>query len=298
MDPNRFDSLSRFFADRRLSRREAVLKGGTAVAATGLAATGLTRAANAQDATPAATDEGGGSLPAFLFVQSFQGGSIAAKEGAEGRYTLNLESGAGQTIFFSDRPDRIVGAGPTNEVLDWLGFPDDNPPNAALVVTNTGGDTDVAVIELFDPVYDEATHSLTYEIEVLSNWEEALDLSFGEAPSDLATVEPTFGAAHLFIDSEIDTEGIFDCPDHDLVCYTGGGNPYNSSVGTIANADHDGFCVSRPSLLCYPCKAPDAGGSWADECNRRYADCNGGCNYYPSCTSTAPNWMTHCTDFG
>ena len=238
------------------------------------------------------------SIPAFLFVQTFQSGSIAPADGAEGRFTLSLESGAGQTIFFSDRPDRMVGAGPTPEVLDWLGFPDDNPPNAALVFKKEDGDTDIAVVELFTPVYDEATHGMTYEIEVLANWQQELDMAFGEAPRDLSTIDPNFGSAQLFIDSEVDAEGIFDCPDHDLVCYTGGGNPYNSAVGTIANADHDGFCVQRPTLICYPCSAPADGGSWADECNRRFSDCGGNCSYYPSCTSTAPNWMTHCVDFG
>jgi hypothetical protein len=157
MDASRFDTVSKFFAHRRLSRREAMIKSSTALAATALAATGLARTANAQEASPAAAEDADSGDVSFLFVQSFQAGSIAPKEGAEDRYTLTLESGAGQTIFFSDRPDRIVGAGPTAEVLDWLGFPADNPPNAALVVENGAGNTDVAVVELFSPVYDEAT---------------------------------------------------------------------------------------------------------------------------------------------
>ena len=41
MDANRFDTISKLFADRRLSRREAMVKGGTALAATGLAAAGI-----------------------------------------------------------------------------------------------------------------------------------------------------------------------------------------------------------------------------------------------------------------
>ena len=52
MDANRFDVVSKLFANRRLSRREAMVKGGTALAATGLAAAGLSRAA-AQAATRA-----------------------------------------------------------------------------------------------------------------------------------------------------------------------------------------------------------------------------------------------------
>jgi hypothetical protein len=139
---------------------------------------------------------------------------------------------------------------------------------------------------------------VTYEVEVLANWEAELDMEFGEAPTDLATVEPSFGSAHLFIDSAVG--GIFDCPDHDLICYTGDNpnQPGDAAKGVIPNAEHDGFCVDRPTLICYPCKQPDAGGSWTDECNRRFPACNGNCKVYPTCTSTAPNWMTHCTDFG
>jgi hypothetical protein len=279
MDPNRFDSLSRLFAGRRLSRRQAMITGGAAVAATGLVTAGLSTAAAAQEATPDVTT-GDGTEPEFLFVQSFQAGSIAAKEGEEGRYTLNLEGGMGQTIFFSDRPNRIVGAETTQNFLDTLGFPDDNPPNAALVIKNEDGATDIAVIELFSPVYDEATQALTYEIEVLENWEKEMSLSLQEAPADLASLESSFGAAHLFID------GILDCPDSDLICYQNGTRWQENGVGRIPNADHDGFCVSSGTFFCYPCKSPDGGGSWADECNRRFADsCNGNCTYFPTCTS-------------
>jgi hypothetical protein len=287
MDSNRFDSLSRVFASRRLSRREAMIKGGTAVAATGLVASGLAHTAAAQQATPEPAP-GDGSQPELLFVQSFQAGGIAAKEGAEGRYTLSLEGGLGQTIFFSDRPDRIVGAEPTSDFLSTLGFPDDNPPNAALVIKNDDGATNIAVIELFSPVYDEATHALSYEIEVLEDWQTETELGLQEAPADLATLEPSFGAAHLFID------GILDCPDSDLICYPNGGRWQEGGLGRIPNADHDGFCVSGATWVCYPCSSPPDGGNWADECNRRFDSCGGDCSYFPGCTSNLPSW-TNCS---
>ena len=75
----------------------------------------------------------------MLFIQSFQSGSVVPKDGAEGRYTLTLEQGLGHTIYFSDRPDRIVGAPRPPQFLEGLGFPDDNPPNAALVVETADG---------------------------------------------------------------------------------------------------------------------------------------------------------------
>ena len=42
----------------------------------------------------------------YLFVQSFEGGSIAPKDGEDGTYTLTLEHGLGQTLYFADRPPR------------------------------------------------------------------------------------------------------------------------------------------------------------------------------------------------
>ena len=105
-----------------------------------------------RNATPA---PGEGEKVAYLFIQSFQAGALTPKVGEEGRFTLTLESGLGQTIYFSDRPLRDVGATPTPQFLENLGFPADNPPNAALLVED-GGNVNMAVVELFNPSYDEA----------------------------------------------------------------------------------------------------------------------------------------------
>jgi hypothetical protein len=184
MDARRFDRISKLFAQRR---------------------------AIAQEGTPTPPDQLD-HAPELLFVQSFRAGAVAPKEGADGRYMLTLEAGSGQTVYFSERPDRVVGAHPTDQVLDRLGFPDDNPPNAALVFETAPGDTDVAVVELFSPVYDAATGGVTYEVAPLANWQTELEVGLQEAPADLVTVAPSFGAAHLFID------GLLDCPDGRIRC--------------------------------------------------------------------------------
>jgi hypothetical protein len=55
MDASRFDGIAKIFADRRLSRREALAKGSAGLAAGALAAAGLGAAwAAAQEASPAA----------------------------------------------------------------------------------------------------------------------------------------------------------------------------------------------------------------------------------------------------
>ncbi len=143
MNATRLDMISKLFATRR-SRRQALAQAGAglaaAVGAAGLAHRAAT-AAQDEAATPSAAASAENEGPVFLFLQAFQAGSVAAKEGSEGRYTLTLEQGLGHTVYFSDRPDRIVGATPTPQFLQGLGFPDDNPPNAALVVeTDRGAD--------------------------------------------------------------------------------------------------------------------------------------------------------------
>lgn len=269
MDANRFDAISRMFAGRRLSRRRAIAQGGAGIAA-GMLGAKLAASAVAQDATPSA-QPGASRKPEMLFLQSFQSGSIAAKEGEAGRYTVTLEQGLGQTIYFSDRPDRIVGASPTLAFLDGLGFSDENPPNAALVVEPEPGNTEIAVLELFNPRYDEATHTATYDVEVLKAYERAIEMGFAEQPSDLSQLHSTFGAAHLFIDG---------CPTSNLLCLHPGGVSF-TEVGQIPVTEFDGWCYRADENYCLPCTGPetrhDSYFYWGDVCNKRFRDCYGTC---------------------
>jgi hypothetical protein len=274
MDASRFDSVSKLFARRRLSRRQTLRQGAAGLAA-GVLATGLARKGSAQDATPAPADATGQNTQ-FLFVQSFQQGRIAPKEGADGTYTLTLEHGLGQTIYFSDRPERLVGASPTDEFLKGLGFSAGNPPNAALVLEAGPGDEDIAVLELFNPRYDTATKTATYDVHTLSDYER-MGIGFQEQPTDLAQLHPSFGAAHLFID---------DCSDYSVSCCAQWDNynlecvsPYVGSFGPM------GYCYAPGWAHCYPCEPyghyPPLDQSlwtyWGNKCNRAFPACNGIC---------------------
>jgi hypothetical protein len=282
MDANRFDAVAKLFATRRLSRRRALARGGAGLAAGALAATGLS-AAMAQDATPSAepvSDRG----PTMLFIQSFRQGSIAPKVGEDGIYTLKLEQGLGQTIYFSDRPDRIVGATPTDQFLAGLGFAPDNPPNAALIFEAEPGHTDIAVLELFNPVFDPAGPGVTYDVQVLQEWARTLEMGFSKVPTDLDQMHPAFGAAHLFIDSGLD------CPDATMHCVTDLEHPGSSKVGSIPNEDHDGYCAVGGFGNCMPCQ-PWLGNQWTKtrdywdtQCNKRFPACNGKCWATNICT--------------
>jgi hypothetical protein len=276
MNPTRFDRISKLFAARHTRRQ---LMRDTGLAAGALAATGLGHAA-AQDATPEPgampeairAEPWTGEKISYLYVQSFQGGSITPTDGAEGRYTVTLEQGTGQTIYFADRPSRDVGTRPTPQFLEGLGFPEDNPPNAALIVKTETGETDIAVVKLFNPTYDPETRGVTYDVEVLESWQEDLELGLREEPTDLAALAPAFGSAHLLID---------DCPALSVYCRRWESDGWSQEdVGYFWDLD---ACDNY--ALCMPCEPyghdqPDRCATyyyWTKKCNDTFAGCGGVC---------------------
>lgn len=171
MNANRFDTLSKHLS-ARFSRRTALRSGSAGLAAVTLgvlaggsvAAQGATPAAQgtSQVATAAPGSPIHPVVPAkieYLFTQTFASGTWKPKAGAKDTYTLTLTEAPAETVYFSDRPERVVGLFPTEKFLDKLGFTPANPPNAALVASPSGGgDQDILVIELMNPVYDEGGH--------------------------------------------------------------------------------------------------------------------------------------------
>lgn len=276
MQPTMFDQISQRFSERRVSRRTAL---GTSLAVGAAAMTGI-GVTTAQDATPDATPEAvtasaGDRSPTQLFVQSFQSGSIAPAAGGLGTHTVTLAQGLGQTIVFTDRPSRDVFTTPTPVFLNGLGFDVDNPPNAALLLDAGDGTTDIAVIELFNPSYDEATHTATYDIAVLANWQNDLELGFQEEPVDLANVAAEFGATHLFIDG---CSGSYPC------VWWSEGHP--DTKGYLQNVPatywwNKGKCVPDGTAETRTLDEVDA--YWAAKCNEAFPACEGRCGlWYPS----------------
>ena len=247
MHPSTFDLISRWLAERR-SRRQAL-----AAAGGGLAALGLGRGAVAQEGSPVAT---GDRVP-FMFVQTFGAGSLVPLADEDGTLVLEADHLAGQTIFFSDRPERIVGMVPTADFLGTgsqnggLGFTPADPPNAALVLD----DGTITVVELIDPTYDAATGMVTYAVRVLEEVEQ-IDLQLQQVPLSAVEAVRDFTAASLFID---------DCPDGNIVC---------SKDGTEISSFPSSFCFSV--FCCAPCHSADPS-FWTDQCNEGYAACDGKC---------------------
>jgi hypothetical protein len=272
VDVSRFDQMTRHLG-ARVSRRTAL---GAGLAGLGLS---LGNRVSAQQATPA-TLAGEGDEPVFLFVQTAVSGRgelnpAAGTPEVDGTpvpaggasLLVTLEGHSGQTIYFSDRPDRIVGATPTEQFLDTLGFSPTNPPNAALVAEFQAGQG-VVVLELIQPTYDPDTGTLTYGAEVLEGYEgENLTPVLTDQVAERLPAE--FGASALFIDGYDP-----DCPDI-TSCYRsayGGGQEVN--LGPIPGGPY-AVCYSWSTGDCLPC---DYTWRYLDElCNSSYPECSDNC---------------------
>jgi hypothetical protein len=118
--------------------------------------------------------------PSFLFVQSAK--KIDYKDGVMTLYDVPK-----QTMFFTDRPNRVVGNLPTDKfVARWTtdtspgGFAS-NPPNAAVTIFQPDG-AKTAIVELSSPRLDG--NKLSYNVKVLQG---------------IASAQPAEGV--LFIDN-------------------------------------------------------------------------------------------------
>jgi len=242
----------------------------TALRASTLAALGgITLAsAAAQDATPAAPEEP--YRPTFLFVQLAEAGSWAPKPDAPGMYTLRLTGVSSQTLYFSDRPDRIVGAVPNAAFLEGLGFTPETPPNAAAVVRTPEGTRDVLVIELSNPVLnqtfgDDETISLQYDARVLEVYV-GDNLAVWDAEQQDEELPSEFSDVSLFID---------DCEDLIHCWHVGEISAFR--VGPLPG-DPVAMCWIPNDIGCRVCGSEEYYAQRVAECNAAYPDeCMGEC---------------------
>ena len=148
--------------------------------------------------SPVASQEGGDRVT-LLLVQTFASGSWAPQPNATDVFTLTLTGHVDQTVWFSDRPTRLTGSLPTQELLAGPLFDPDDPPNAALVIGGAPGEEEVVVVELTNPAYDAAAATLTYDAMPLSEGGHG-DLAGLAAQQQDAEVPASFGPGALFID--------------------------------------------------------------------------------------------------
>lgn len=282
MESSRFDTVARVLA-RRMSRRGAVVSGGLGL---GVAAVGLNRVA-AQDATPPASGTGtptatdADEQDSTLFVQTATSGTFTPNPNAGmplasatpvlmneqgtptpavgGDYLLTLHGHAGETIAFSDRPERYFGEVKTPDFLAKLGFDPANPPNAAIVADTAEGEDDVLVVELLNPAYDAANQTLTYDANILGGYagEGLAPVASRQQDQEMAA---EFSTASLFIDS---------CPNTTLYCFTAADVALCAPRGPVYGI---GTCWHWDCVCCDLCH-----GSPGDYCASAYPnDCGDG----------------------
>lgn len=224
--------------------------------------------ASAQEATPAADDD---ANPVFLFVQLAESGTWSPSDESPEIFLLSLTGVSSQTIYFSDRPDRIVGTMETPTFLENLGFTSINPPNAAAVVHTAEGERDVLVVELFDPVYTEdfanpGATTLVYKARVLDAYHDG-GLESWYAEQDDPILPEAFEDVSLLID---------DCADL-AWCYRKGATVFDpfTPIGPLPGGPI-GMCFTWSFNGCLPCNKTSIYNHW-DICNQSYADCQGNC---------------------
>lgn len=96
----------------------------------------------------------------WLFVQVADSVTVDDK-------TITLKGVAPQTVMFADRPERMTGDAPTASFVKfWTTGKDSfqkDPPNATLTVV-VDGKSQVASVELTDPVINGDTLTYTYKL--------------------------------------------------------------------------------------------------------------------------------------
>lgn len=176
---------------------------GTPVVAAATPVAASPAAASPVGASAAIPDAAGAATPAaeaaeVLFVQSFTTGRL--EPGAEpGAAVLTLQGPVGETVYFSDRPQRSAGTIALAQFLEVLAQDSADPLNAALVIDRAEGDA-VVVVELLDGSVD-AAGTVIYDVRVLAETASFhTDMTVTAEMLTELTGAIDFGSSHLFVD--------------------------------------------------------------------------------------------------
>lgn len=127
------------------------------------------------------------SEASFQFIQSSQSGSLSQIN--DTTYSLELNQVADKTISYSDRACRIIETIDTSKFIsNWPNGENSfaiDPPNAALIVLDNSdlaeSQQDIALVELFSPVYDEDVNALIYYVRPINGTLIDLPIEFGQS---------------------------------------------------------------------------------------------------------------------
>ena len=167
-----------------------------------------------------------------IFIQQGTGGSFV--NDGSGNYTLTMMDVVPYTIFFADRPARDVGFAPMDKFLKGFDFGVNNPPNAAIILPDENETSDMVIVELTNPQYDNTTGTLTYTASLLKDYSfESVWFQDQKSKVD-SSIPERFGNITLVID---------DCP-----CAQDGSGSCSTST-TCRNT-----CFkAKPFPWCYKC---------------------------------------------
>lgn len=255
MEAGKFDALVKQVSSMRSSRRNAI-----AAIATGIAAAAVGSSTQAQEATPVAESND----QEFLFAQMADAGAWIPSPDEDDVFLLTLAGIGNQTMFFSDRPQRIVGTVPTERLFDVLQFTPQNAPNAAIVTHDATGARDVLMVELFDPTLtqslgDDPSTTVTYKARMLDS-DAGSNLQEWQSAQQDDRLDPTFTDVSLYIE---------DCVQL-IWC-----NRDYHSWGPVPGGPID-LCWNQHELDCVPCNGGQIQ-DYNDACNRTYPDCINTC---------------------
>ena len=133
-----------------------------------------------------------------IFIQEGTNGSFV--NDGSGNYTLTMIDVVPYTVFFADRPARDVGFAPMDKFLKGFNFGVDNPPNAAIILPDENETSDLVVVELTKPQYNNTTQTLTYNAKLLKEY----SFESGWLQDHASEVDPAiperFGTVEVVID--------------------------------------------------------------------------------------------------
>ena len=104
----------------------------------------------------------------YTFIQEGTNGSFV--NDGSGNYTLTMTDVVPYTVFFADRPSRNAGFAPMDKFLKGFDFGASNPPNAAIILSDENETSNMVIVELTKPQYNNATRMLTYTVSLLKDY--------------------------------------------------------------------------------------------------------------------------------